>query len=220
MSLKPMTFTELVAIFDRSRYLFLGTMFVTILVGIGAYQFQPVFYTNELILSVTRTSVTPTQEYSYDHFYRLQADERIAESLSQYLGSETGKRTVAERAKLSTEAYRTYTNARPKVVRLGTNIIKLQYKTRDVSEGVLLGEAIVAGANEYVFSLNEDARQKEWFTVIGEKPVTKSALWSLSRVVPVVTGVGLFVAFWAVLINYFWRNYQKHKRETVGQERA
>ena len=91
-----MTFTELVALFDREKRLFIGTLGVAIILLLLAYQFQPVGYTSELLLSVTRTSVATTTEYAYDHFYRLQADERMAESISEYLQSETGKRDVAE----------------------------------------------------------------------------------------------------------------------------
>lgn len=206
-----MTFTELVALFDRERRLFIGTLGVVIILSLLAYQFQPVGYTSELLLSVTRTSVATTTEYAYDHFYRLQADERMAESISEYLQSETGKRDVAERAKLEGKAYREYTQSKLQVVRSGAASFKVNYRTSEMVLGDKLGEAIALAANEYVFSLNEDARQKEWFTVIGEKPVTQSAAWPLERFVLIGIVAGLFLGFWAVLGRYFWQNYSKER---------
>ncbi len=207
-----MTFTELVALFERERRLFVGTVGVAITLSLLAYQFQPVKYANELLLSVTRTSVPVTAEYAYDHFYRLQADERMAESLSQYLQSETGKRDVAEKAKLEGNAYKQYTNAKLKTVKSGTNGIRVSYQTDEVALGQTLGEAMGMTANEYIFSLNEDAREKDWFTVIEKKPVTQSAAWSLERFLLIGILVGIFFGFWAVLGRYFWKNYQREKR--------
>ncbi len=210
-----MTLTELVALFDREKRLFIGTLIGTMILSLLAYQFQPVRYTNELLLTVTRTSVPTTAEYAYDHFYRLQADERIAESISQYLQSETGKRDVAERAKLEGTEYQQYMGAKLKAVRLGTNGIKVNYRTNEVTGGEKIGEAMVFVVNEYIFSLNEDARQKEWFMIMGEKPIMQSAIWSLERFFLIGIVSGIFFGFWAVLGRYFWKNYQKEKRLMV-----
>ncbi len=206
-----MTLMELVRLFDRERRLFLGTLILVCLSAWMVYQFQKPHYKNELLLSVTRTAVLPTPDYTYDYFYRFQADERMAESLSHYLASRTGKRAVAEQAKLSGEAYKQYTEAKLKTGRLGTNLVKVEYLTPEVTGGAALGEALVTVANTYVYALNEDAQQKAWFTVIGGKPVTESALWSAGRFTVVALIVGSLVAFWTVLGRFFWRQYHKQQ---------
>ena len=129
---------EFIQLFEERRRTFLVVLGIVFLGAILVFQLQKPCYRTELLLTVTRTSVQSLPEYGYDHFYRFQADERMAESLVQYLSSETGKRDVAERAKLSEDAFRNYTAGKLKAVRLGTNIVKIEFTTPERGEGARL----------------------------------------------------------------------------------
>lgn len=212
-----MTFIEFFSLFDHGRRFFVGVVVFVLVLSALLYHFQPLRYTSELLLTVTRTSVTPTPEYGYDHFYQFQANERLAETLNQYIASKTGKRDTAERAHLEGEAYRSYLEAKLRVTRLGTSGIVVEYAAPNVAFGEKLGEAIVLSANAYLVSLNEDARQSAWFTLISDKPVTTLATFSLGRMLGLGLVSGLFLAFWGVVGRHFWSEYRQHRPEHLAR---
>lgn len=210
-----MSFYEFIQLFEERRRTFLMVLGVVLFGAVLVFQFQKPCYRTELLLTVTRTSVQSLPEYGYDHFYRFQADERMAESLVQYLSSETGKRDVAEQAKLAEDAFRNYTTSKLKAVRLGTNIVKIEFTTPERGVAGQVSEALSSMANQYLFNLNEDARQKEWFTVVDTVPVTQSKQWSLAYVMITGLAAGVFLGFWSVLLQYTWQTYKKHKASTT-----
>lgn len=212
-----MSFFEFFALFhDQRRFFGIVLGGVWVLVS-GVYFFQPPRYINELWLTVTRTQVSTPTEYAYDHFYRFQADERLTESVAAFLMSDTGKQQIAEKAKLEDGTYQQFLEEKLKAVRQGTNELKVSYYTSSRDGGVRLGEAVLMSANAHVFAMNEDARQKEWFTIIGTKAVGESADWSFGRFVFLGLMAGFLVAFWAVVTRFFWSEYQDWCSRRKGQ---
>jgi len=203
-----MSFYQLLALFDDRRQLFGGVLLAAVVMAAGTYFIQPSRYTNELWLTVTRTQVASSPDYTYDHFYRFQADERLAESLTVFLQGEVGKRMIAEKAKLDDGMYQQFLKTKLGITKQGTNEIKVVYQTKTLDQGAQLGEAMLTSANAYLFALNEDANQKEWFTVVGAKPAAWDARWSFGRLLLVGFVSGLVVAFWSAVLHFFWGEYR------------
>lgn len=173
---------------------------------------QPLSYRTELTLSVTRTALPVTTEYAYDSYYRFQADKELADTLVQYLGSATGKQHIAELAGLSSSEYARFTEEELRIARRGANLIAIEYDTPDRALATRLGEALDQTANTYVATLNEDAREPAWFTVIASEPVSREYLLTPVRLVAIALIGGLLAGFWAVLLQYFWEGYRDYAR--------
>lgn len=207
-----------IALFERERRL-LATLFLTglVLTWLG-FTLQPAQYTGSAMLTVTRTAVENTPDYRYDQFYRFQADERLAESLTQYLMSSAGKQSVAEAARLDSTSFKDFTQNKLRVVRLGTNLMSVEYRVGTHEEAEHVSEALFQVANHFVALLNEDARERAWFTVLGESPVIEVARLGIVQILLIGSVIGLLIAFWGVLLRYFWRGYREHTQSNIKNQ--
>ncbi len=210
-----MSLYALVQLFVQERQRFVqGFLLVAVIVLAFAF-FQPAAYRTELVLSVTRTALAPTTEYAYDSYYRFSADERLAESLVQYLGSATGKRSIAERAALGEAEYDRFISDKLRIARRSANLVMVEYDTRDRATAERLGEALDQAANAYVVGLNVDARDPAWFTVVASEPVSRELALTPARLTVIALLGGLFAGFWAVLLQHFWTGYQQFKTQVT-----
>jgi hypothetical protein len=82
-----MELREFVNIFVDRKKLFFGVFLGFILVGLAMYRFQPGRYEAALLLNVSRTGYEKTDAYRYDQFYRLQADERFADTVVRWMAA-------------------------------------------------------------------------------------------------------------------------------------
>lgn len=202
---------DLIDIFVRQKKLFATLCACGVLASVGFLLFQPQRYRGEVVLTVTRTALADSAEYTYDEYYRLEADAKLADTVVQYLKSTTGKQMIAERAKLSEESYQRFTHDTLRIARLGTQLILTEYTLPNREEAVRLGEALAFVANRYVASLSEDARDLTWFTVLAEDPVVREAQWSALHVMGIGVFGGVFLAFWGVLVRVFSEGYRRHR---------
>ena len=206
---------ELVDAFVQQRRLFIFTCLSVGVIALLFLFFQPSRYRGEVVLSITRTALSESAEYAYDEYYRFQADEKLAETITQYLMSMKGKQLVADRAALSRESYTQYTGHRLRIARLGTQLILAEYTMPSRAEADRVGEAISFVASSYVASLNEDARDSTWFTILTQDPVISENRWSIFQVMGAGVFGGIFLAFWAVLVRIFIEGYHRY-RTTVA----
>lgn len=206
-----MSVYALLELFHSYRRLFVGTILVFCVGGFLFFHFQRERYETEVLLSVTRTAVTEIADYAYDEFYRLQADERMADTLVAYLTSQSGKRAVAEQALLTGSVYEKYIDQTLRAGRQGANLVVVQYLTGDRAEAERIGEALALVANAKLLELNEDARDQTWFTVIGGTPMIERFLFGPMRVTALSLGGGVFIGFWGVLLVHFWRGYREYQ---------
>lgn len=207
-----------VALFERERRLGVSLFFAGIVLTWIGFALQPTQYSGAVMLTVTRTAVENTPDYRYDQFYRFQADERLAESLTQYLMSSVGKQSVAETARLDGVSFTVFTQSKLRVARLGTNLMNVEYRVHTREEAEQVAEALFQVANRFVALLNEDARERTWFTVLGERPVIEVARLGIVQILLIGSVIGLLVAFWGVLLRSFWQSYREHTRSSIKNQ--
>lgn len=204
----------LIHLFRQQARLFWLTMGISVVIATGFFFWQPARYVGEVWLSITRTAVTETTDYAYDKYYRLQADERMADTLVAYLMTQHGKQAVAERAGLRASAYTRYLDHSPRIGRRGSAGIVMEYVTDNLTDAQAIGEAVTVVANAYILRLNEDARERTWFTLVAEAPVIRAATFGALRLGLLGLGGGLFLGFWVVLGAHFWQGYRVYQRST------
>src|SRR3989344_8152667 len=74
-------------IFKKQEKVFWTIVFLSLLVAIIWQKGQRAEYQATLLLNIGRSGVENTQDYTYDSFYRLQADERFADTVVRWFGS-------------------------------------------------------------------------------------------------------------------------------------
>lgn len=165
-------------------------------------------YQVALLLNVTRSGIQVTDSYRYDDFYRLQADERFADTVVRWLESprivtdiynETG---IASGGIGLKDLSRTF-----KVKRLSSQMIDVRFTSGSAREAQNISESLVKAVNDETKELNQYQKEDNWFKVIGDEPVIKEFKVSWKDVLPISIASGFFLGVWTVLII----NYLKKK---------
>lgn len=82
-----MELRDVLQIVRRDGMTFLGALALMLVAGALFFVLQPRDYKTTLILNVTRDTYVASGAYEYDQFYRLQADERFADTVVQWISS-------------------------------------------------------------------------------------------------------------------------------------
>lgn len=180
-------------IFVVHKMIFWSTVFCSIAVGVVLFFIQPDAYKTMLTLNITRSGVQSLNEYTYDDFYRLQADERFADTVVQWIKSPHITRAVFESEN--------NVNVTPK--RLSSQVIAVEYKTQSVKEGQIIAKKMISALNTESEKLNHIQNQRSWFIILGSDPIIQSAQYSFHFLLGLFSVIGFFMAFWTVMIiNY------------------
>ncbi len=179
-------------------FLLLGFLFTT---------YEPERYQASVLITIGRTESAPTTEYSYDSFYRLQADERFADTLVRLLGTARVTEDIMEDAELSQGGSAGYFTAR----RLSSQLVEVTFESTDPKALPVIGASLTKVLTSYTEDLNAKAGNKEnWFRVIAAEPVINDARADRMLVLALSLFAGLFFGFWLVLIRFYLYGSQLH----------
>lgn len=193
-----MELKEYLAIFRRHANFFLGIVLVFLLMGIAAKIFQPVRYKAELVLNVTRLGQLETTDYRYDNFYRLQADELFADTVVRWLGTARIQNDIQEVAGSN-------------LIALGAKRLSSQMIAVEIEANKASGVEKIAGAtaqvvNQEAQKLNDWQKEKNWFAVVADEPMVSKSVWEWHKIIFISLALGLFIAFWSVIISHYFEN--------------
>ena len=192
-------------LFINRKNLIIGIVDLSLVVGFLAYRLQHQWYRSEVLLSVTRQGAEATAEYQYDQFYRLQADERMADTVARYLETEIGRQTVARRALLTEEREFEFIESKVMVLRLSPSLLRVVYRAKTPNEANQLAVAFLEAGEQHIASLNEQAANRNWFTLISSETFFRDDRFTFPIALALSFAAGVFVAFWTVLGLWYWR---------------
>ncbi len=200
-----MDLRELVNAFWKYRILFLGTAALFIAAGLLVWALQPVRFAAEITMNVARNGVRATEEYAYDDFYRLQADERFADTVVRWLES---PRIVGEIAK---EASVPAKEISFDADRLSSQVIRVRFMVRETAEAKEVAEALFDALNRETASLNRDRSEDGWFVLVGEAPSVVDARLGKGKIFSMAMFLGVFFGFLAVMFRWYWLKGEIHE---------
>lgn len=200
-----MELRDCILIFSRYRWLFCGTIAAFVCVGLAFQAWQPVRYGAEITMNVARLGARATSEYSYDDFYRLQADERFADTVVRWLESPRIVGAIAREARVSE-------GISFDAGRLSSQVIRIRYTLSDQESAKRVAAAIFTVLNRETESLNQNRSEDGWFTLVGETPAIYDARVSLRRALLLSGALGVFFGFFAVLFRWYWKGLPETKR--------
>lgn len=198
-----MELKEYLALFRRHINLFLGIVLVFLLLGAMVRLFQPVRFRAELVLNVTRLGQEETTDYRYDDFYRLQADERFADTVVRWLETARMKENIQSTA--GSTAYPSSIDAK----RLSSQMIAVELVANDTQTLEKIARAIPQAINQESGRLNQWQKEKNWFIVVANEPVVDQIVWEWHWVIFISLLLGIFAAFWSVIIAHYFKEEQK-----------
>lgn len=196
---------EYVHIFRKQSGVFFGTVLICLGVGLVWQQMQLETYRATLLLNIGRSDARETREYAYDSFYRLQADERFADTVVRWLGAPRIVEDIYADANLPVAALGTRDlKSLFSAKRLSSQMIEVSYAGKDQEMLGGLSDSLITVLNRYTESLNNDGNDPGWFVVIGSDPVIRDARVGFWSAFLAALLAGLLFGFWAVLLRHYF----------------
>jgi len=209
-----MELKEYITLFKKQIKWFWATVILFVLIS-GIWQSnQPTNFEAVLLLNIGRTNVQNTENYTYDSFYRLQADERFADTVVRWLRSprivENIYGTVGiDTQHMSARTLKSVFGAK----RLSSQMIEVTY--RHPSEKMLekISQATINELNTHASELNKENSEKNWFVVVGSDPVIRDVRVSLSFALALSLTLGVFIGFWVALVKHYFSDNAQQKTD-------
>lgn len=192
-----MELRKFLSIYSRHRFLGIGIIVGSLIIGFIFFLFQEQTYETSLQLNVTRGYAKKSDAYEYDHFYRLQADERFADTVVQWIKSPSMNNQLFVQ------------NGHLTAKRLSSQMVVVTYVTDSVKDAEVVAKKLVTALNETSYKLNAKQKSDNWFVVIGEDPVVAQNAYTWFFVMMVSFALGICAAFWGVLIYYYFSDPQE-----------
>lgn len=194
-----------IAIFHKYQKSFWITVGVCVLVGVSWQYTQREAVVANLTLNVTRLGSERTTDYQYHDFYRLQADERFADTVVRWLGSPRIISDIFEQV----QTQMTQRGSRPlaqvfEAQRLSSQMIQVTYNAENVSAAQAIAHALLTRINAETSALNKDQQEAAWFVIVGDAPVMSDARVSMALVLALTLSLGVFLGFWMVLFRHYF----------------
>lgn len=200
-----MEFKEYFLIFKKYFKLFITITALFIVAGILFQLFRPLSYKAVLNLNITRTGKQETSDYRYDNFYRLQADEKFADTVVRWLESPEITARVYNDSQIITAGLSHWKLSRTfKAQRLSSQAIKVSYSAKNADTAKNLAGSIIKIINSETEALNKMQNEETWFVVIGDNPIIRENKWPWSIVILFSALAGMFAGFWGVLIKHYF----------------
>jgi len=121
-------------------------------------------YSASLLLNIGQTETQTTSDYRYDQFYRLQADDKFAETVVEWLKSPGVAKNIFDKAGASSDQ-KTMRNLSKsfQAEKLSSNLVGVRYSTQTNEESGKIAPAIASVVSEKTKALNADACDPNWF---------------------------------------------------------
>lgn len=196
-----MEWYDIVKIYWKERRLFVLIVVAFLFVALVWQVSQPVAYRAALLLNVGRDKAPTTNEYAFDDFYRLQADERFGDTVVRWLQSPRVVSDILKESGLSVSPH-SENELKGLIVakRLSSQVIELSFSHQEKSVLEKEADAIVKILNEYAIRLNRDGQKDGWFVIVGSDPVLLDARVALPKAAGMGGLLGCFIAFWTVTL--------------------
>ena len=199
-----MELKEYLKIIQKNLRTFIFVIFLVTAVGLIYFLFLPISYSTSLTANITRSGKQITESYKYDDFYRLQADEKFAETLVEWMKSPRTVASIYERAGLSVQKMSLKKLSKAiKAQKYSSQIVAIFYSTTDEVTAKKIATAIETTLTENIASLNKNQKEDTWFQIVAQKPLTVQNEYNLFFITGIFILIGIFLSFWVVLIIHY-----------------
>lgn len=198
-----MELKEYIRIIKKNLRLFTTMIIFVLCLAFSYFYFRPVSYTTSLLLNVTRGGTQNTDSYKYDDFYRLQADEKFAETLVEWMKNPRIEEEIFKEAGIDTSDYSLKRLAKSiKAEKMSSQVVSVSFSASDRKSSQEIAQAVSKIVSQNTRELDRDQKDNTWFEVISEDPVIKEDEISPFSILIVLLG-SVFGSFLIVLIKHY-----------------
>lgn len=151
-------------------------------------------YNTSLLLNISRTETQPTADYRYDQFYRLQADDKFAETVVEWLKAPGVANDIFAKAGINSDQKTMRQLSKSfRAEKLSSNLVGVQYSTEVSDEAGKIASAVSSIISDKTKSLNADARDPNWFQVDASNLIVLKNTQDLRLNLGIAALAGLFL---------------------------
>ena len=168
------------------------------------FSLRPISYPTSLTINITRSGFKDSNDYQYEHYYRLQADEKFAETIVQWLKSPRIVADIYKKAEikidnLSLRQLRKMIRAE----KVSSQVVLVTFSAQNRESAKKISNSIINTISENIEALNSFQKEKNWFHIVPFEPITVTNQVSISAILFFSALVGILLAFWGVLIIHY-----------------
>lgn len=201
-----MELKEYIQIIKRGKLLFFGVWLAVVVFVLAWFVSRPVSYDVSMPVEISRAGQEKTQDYTYDQFYRLSADEKYAETISSWLSDPSVVNEIFSGAGIigPNQSLRSLSKAFS-ADKLSSNYVQVRFRVKDKNDGSRVTQAlqrVLEGKNE---QMNKQAESSNWFSLVFGGPVMVINKTNYPAITLLSAIGGLILAIFAVLVREYWR---------------
>lgn len=199
-----MELKEYLQIIQKNFKLFLLTIIIVVAAVFIYFTLRPVSYSVSLTLNITRAAVQKSSEYQFDNYYRLQADEKFAETIVQWLKSPRVATDIYDSAGVETKDLSLrHLSKLFKADKMSSQIVLVTLQAKSKEEAKKISNAAVKKVEENIETLNKDQKEETWFKIVANDPVIARNGVGVMTLVLASLLIGIFLAFWTAMIAHY-----------------
>ena len=199
-----MELKEYLRIINNQLNLFLAIIAIVVLAVFSFFYLRPVFYDVSLTLNISRSGTQNTDQFKYDDFYRLQADEKFAETLVEWLRDPRIVSDIYSGAGIDTKNFslkRLQKSLKPE--KLSSQVVTISFSAPDKKAAQKISQSIAKNITETTQSLNKNQKEDTWFEIVAQEPVIARYQPNFMLILLGSALAGIFLAFWVVLAKHY-----------------
>ncbi|KKR21402.1 MAG: hypothetical protein UT50_C0008G0002 [Candidatus Moranbacteria bacterium GW2011_GWA2_39_41] len=199
-----MELKEYLKIFKDNFKLFVSIVAIVILATFAYFTLKPISFSASLALNITRSGFQQTADYRYDDFYRLQADEKFAETVVEWLKNARTAADVLDEAGMNSNVLSLRQLSKTFVAeKLSSQIVSVSFSAKDENSAKKISTAVLEVIGRNTESLNKNQDENTWFAVVAQNPVIVQ-----DRIIPSILllaslAMGMFLGFWIVMLKHY-----------------
>ena len=184
--------------------LFVWILGATFFLVLGYFFFRPLSYNTSLTINISRLGTQETSDYRFDDFYRLQADEKFAETIVEWLKSPQIISEIYSQSGIDLGE-----KSLKKIVRIfkaekrSSQVVFVEFSASSEKDAQEISKNLIKIISQETEKLNVKQKNKDWFFVLGNEPVIRKNTPDYLKVIGGTILAGLFLSFWGVLLKHY-----------------
>jgi capsular polysaccharide biosynthesis protein len=199
-----MELKEYLHILKKKKSLFVFVIIIVIAAVFSYFLFRPIAYETSLDLNITRSGSQNTEGYKYDDFYRLQADEKFAETLVEWLKTPRIVKDIYAGAGVDREKDSLRSLEKNfRVEKMSSQLVSVTFSEKDRKTAEKISNSLVDEVRANTENLNSGQKENTWFEIVSHEPVI--VMRSFSPMIVFLSSLigGIFLAFWIVMLKHY-----------------
>ncbi|MFO7806959.1 MAG: hypothetical protein R6V40_00865 [Candidatus Moraniibacteriota bacterium] len=199
-----MEFKDFIKLIGKYKHLLILIVLLFLVAGFFVWRYQTDFYLASFSVDIDRNNFQQSEEYKYDQFYRLEADEKFAENIVYWAGDPSFLLGVKKDfLELGGENFGDIKGISAN--QLSSNYVKIEYKGFVKKEVFTAYKALKKNLQEKTKKLNYENNDPNWFKLNNGELVVHKGNPSLLLYLSIALAAGFLAGIFLILFIYYFK---------------